>query len=146
MPESVAAMEQVASQVRAALEAADLSSFSGLLDPAVRWGAPDDSSPSCQNRAQVLRWYERGREAGVRAQVSETAVAGDRILVGLRVSGRAAPGGQEAAGPGSEAERWQVLTVRGGRIVDITGFDDRREAAARAGLTAGPGPAPGERA
>jgi hypothetical protein len=31
--------------------------------------------------------------------------------------------------------RWQVLTVRGGRIVDIVGFDDRSEAVTRAGAT-----------
>ena len=32
--------------------------------------------------------------------------------------------------------RWQVLAVRGGRITDIRGFDDRKAAAARAGVPA----------
>lgn len=104
----------------------------------MRWGAPDDGSPACQNRAQVLAWYERGRTAGVRVEVSETVVAGDRILVGLRVTGRGESPAQ-AAGSGGETGRWQVLTVRGGRVVDIVGYDERSQAAARAGLTSGPG-------
>jgi len=33
-------------------------------------------------------------------------------------------------------ERWQVLTLRGGRVADIRGFDDRAVAAARAGVPA----------
>jgi ketosteroid isomerase-like protein len=127
--DQLSATERIAQQVVAALAAADLSAFSDLLDPRVRWGAPDDPSPPCQSRSQVLAWYQRGRDAGVRATVCETVAAGDRILVGLRVAGP-----QSAPEPGGEANRWQVLTVRDGRIVDIVGFDERRDAAARAGL------------
>jgi ketosteroid isomerase-like protein len=126
MPKCEEAVENVAKQVKIALEAADLSAFSDLLDPDVHWGAPDDPSPSCQNRNQVLAWYQRGRDAGVRAQVREVEVRGDRILVGLQVNGR--PTADEQGG---SAERWQVLTVRDGRVVDIVGFDDRDEAVAR---------------
>jgi hypothetical protein len=119
--------EGIAARVRVALESADLTTFAELLDPHVRWGAPDEPTPSCQNRAQVLAWYQRGRDAGVQARVTEIVVHGDKILVGLKVAGNPA-----ARAPGGEAERWQVLTVGGDRIVDIRGFDDRREAAARA--------------
>jgi RimJ/RimL family protein N-acetyltransferase len=76
----------------------------------------------------VLDWYRRGRGAGNRARVTETVVAGDKILVGLKVSQATAPDG------GAESDRWQVLTVRAGQITDITGFGDRAEAAAWAGL------------
>jgi ketosteroid isomerase-like protein len=155
MTDQLSATERIARQIRVALEAADLSAFSDLLDPRVRWGAPDDPSPSCQSRAQVLAWYQRGRDAGVRATVCETVAAGDRILVGLRVTGRqevaepasrqvaepasrqvAEPASRQVAEPAGQANRWQVLTVRDGRIVDIVGFDGRGDAAARAGLTA----------
>jgi ketosteroid isomerase-like protein len=122
------AMESVARQVRTALESADLSAFGDLLDPDVRWGAPDATVPACRNRTQVLAWYERGRAAGARATVSEVTVLGDRLVVGLAVGGSGA-----ARERGGVALRWQVLTVQGGRIVDIVGFDDRSEALARAG-------------
>jgi hypothetical protein len=57
-------------------------------------------------------------------------VAGDRIVVGLTVLGNQA-GDDKTEGV---RQRWQVLTVRDGRVVDIVGFDDRADAAARAGL------------
>src|SRR5205823_5366164 len=95
-------------------------------------GAPDDPAPSCQNRDQVLQWYRRGRADGVRAQVTEMVVRADKILVGLKVVGN-----QAAAEAGDEADRWQVLAVRHGRIVDIRGFEDRATAASRVGLPMG---------
>jgi hypothetical protein len=118
--------EVIARQVKAALEAADVSAFSDLLDPHVRWGAPDDPVPPCQTRDQVLTWYQRGRDDGVRASVTEVVVGDDKLLVGLRVVGRAAED--------EPVDRWQVLTLGGGLVVDIRGFDDRGEAAARAGV------------
>jgi hypothetical protein len=119
-------MDAIAERVRAALESADLTAIAALLDPNVAWGAPDDRAPSCQNRQQVLSWYRRGRAAGVRAQVSELAVHGDKILVGLKVVGNRA-----AEDQGGDADRWQVLTIRGGHVVDIRGFEERSDAVAR---------------
>jgi RimJ/RimL family protein N-acetyltransferase len=117
----------IADRVRTAFESADLSAFSELVNPNVIWGAPDDPSPECQNRAQVLAWYQRGRDSGTRASVFEIVVLGDRLLVGLKVIGNRA-----ARARGGAAERWQLLTVAGGRIVDILGFEKREEAVARA--------------
>jgi hypothetical protein len=118
-------------QIKAALESGDLSTIGDLLDPEVRWGAPGDRAPSCQNRRQVLAWYRRGRQAGARARVTEIAAHGHKILVGLQVLGT-----PEAERRGGEVERWQVLTVAGAHIVDIRGFDDRREADAAVGTRA----------
>jgi hypothetical protein len=129
MPEHGKSAEWVARQVRMALEAADLSAFSDLLDPDVHWGPPDVPSPPCRNREQVLAWYQRGRDSGVRARVSEVAVLGDRILVGLKVTASQDSGG--------DIDRWQILTVRDGRVVDIVGFDERSDAVARAGHAPG---------
>jgi ketosteroid isomerase-like protein len=117
--------DDIAARVRLALESADLSAFSDLLDPNVTWGAPDDPRPACRNRNQVLAWYERGRESGVTAQVTDVAVYGDRILIGLVVHGN-----QAAQDRGGSALRWQVLSVREGKVVEIVGFDDRRDALA----------------
>jgi ketosteroid isomerase-like protein len=108
-----------------ALEHADLAGYRELLDPGVTWGAPDDPQPGCKNRDQVLAWYRRGRARGVRARVTETEVGVDRILVGLEVG---LEGGDDAP-----VRRWQVLTVRNGRIVDIRGFENRETALARMG-------------
>lgn len=124
------AMQRLAEQVRQALEAADLDAYSDLLDDGVRWGPPGDPVPPCRSRAQVLAWYRRSREAGVRTRVTETQVVGDKILVSLRVAGPA-----DATSPSPEADRWQVLTVRSGRVAEIVGFGDRDDAAAWAGLT-----------
>lgn len=59
----------------------------------------------------------------MRAQVVETELYGEKILVGLQVTGRAASGAPDAG-----ANRWQVLTVGRRGIVEIVGFDDRGDA------------------
>jgi ketosteroid isomerase-like protein len=122
------ATEVVAKQIRTALNSADLTELSHLLDPQVQWGAPDAKRASCQNREQVLTWYRKGRANGVRARVTEMVVRNDKILVGLKMAGDAT-----AAEAGDEANRWQILTLAAGRIVDIRGFEDRAEAASRLG-------------
>ena len=86
----------IAERVREALDGGDLSAITELLDPAVRWGAPDDMEGGCQNRKQVLDWYQRGREAGTRALVTEVVAKGDKILVGLKVRGT--PAAEELGG------------------------------------------------
>ena len=116
-------MDEIAVLVRMALVAEDLSAFTELLDPAVTWGAPGARNPSCKNRNQVLAWYQRGRDAGVRGSVYDVEVLGDRLLVTMSVRGT--ENGTERGGP---ALRFQVLTVRSGKVVDIVGFDDKTEA------------------
>jgi ketosteroid isomerase-like protein len=121
--------ERLAGLIGQALAADDLDAYADLLHPDVRWGAPGDPDPPCQDRAQVLAWYRGGRDAGVRARVTETVAAGDRILVGLRVSGT-----ETDPGVGGEVDRWQVLALRDGMVADIRGFDNRDDAATAAGL------------
>src|SRR5580692_198341 len=116
-------MDQVAGQVREALASESLSAFTALLDPDVTWGAPGARNPSCKNRNQVVAWYQRGRDAGVRGSVFDVEVIGDRLLVSMTVRGT-----ENAQERGGAALRYQVLTVRNDRIVDICGFDDRTEA------------------
>jgi hypothetical protein len=116
-------MDEIAELVRKALAAEDLSPFSELLDPAVTWGAPGARNPSCKNRNQVLAWYQRGRDAGVRGSVYDVEVLGDRLLVSMSVRGT-----ENANERGGAALRFQVLTVRSGKVVDIVGFDDKSEA------------------
>jgi len=125
MTEQRETMETIAGKVRIALESADLSAFKELLDPDVHWGAPDARRPACRNRDQVIDWYQRGRDAGVRGDVSDVAICGEQLLVTMTVRGTG-----DAEERGGAALRWQVLAVDRGRVVDIVGFDDRADAVA----------------
>ena len=128
IPESAA----LAGRVRLALESGDLDAIRDLLDPGARWGAPEGPSDAdCRDRGQVIAWWAGAHAGGARAVVTEVTVGAAALLVGLQVTGTPA-----ACDAGAAVQRWQVLTVRDGRIADIRGFDDRNAAAARAGLPA----------
>ena len=135
MPDNASATGEqagLAERVRFALESGDLDAIRDLLDPGARWGAPEGPSEfDCQNRDQVIAWWSGARAAGARAAVTEVTAGAGALLVGLEVTG--IPAADEA---GEAVERWQVLTLRGDRVVDIRGFDDRPVAAARAGVLA----------
>jgi ketosteroid isomerase-like protein len=135
MPDDASAAPESAvltERVRSALESGDLDAIRDLLDPSARWGAPEGPNDAdCHNRDQVIAWWGGARAAGARAVVTEVTAGTGTFLVGLEVTGT--PAAREAGGA---AERWQVLTVRGGRIADIRGFDNRAAAAARAGVPA----------
>lgn len=118
----------LAGRVKSALTEGDLDQIRLLLAPDVRWGGPEPSAWDCQDREQVLQWWGRAREEGVRARVTEVAQGASSLLVGLAVTGR--------DGEAAEERRWQVLTVREGLVVDIRGFDERAPAAAAAGISA----------
>lgn len=122
-------IDEVVEELRIAIESQDLAAFSDLLDPNVTWGAPGASSPTCRSKSQVLTWYERGQSSGASARVIEVVTEGDRVLVGLIVSGV-----KSARDEGGHTERWQVFTLRDGHIADIVGFDQRIEAAAWLGV------------
>ena len=123
MTTSFPSMEQLAEQIKVALHTGDTDAYSELLVPNVQWGPPGDTESGCHNRHQVLQWYKRGRELGVRATVIESLVRGDKILIGMVVTGNDATRQTDGA-----ANRWQVLTVARGTIVDIRGFEDRDDA------------------
>lgn len=126
MASDLVQMEQLARDVQAALQTADVTGYRELLDPDVTWGAPDDTQSGCRNRDRVLAWYRRGKSKGVRANVIETVVHNDKILVGL-----ANLDAQSSSDSGTQAQRWQILTVRDGLIVDIRGFEERAPAVSR---------------
>jgi hypothetical protein len=74
----------------------------------------------------VPAWYRRGRAKGVRADVFETVVVNDKILVGLDIFD-----GQSSSESGSQTHRWQILTVKDGLVIDIRGFEARDVAVSR---------------
>jgi ketosteroid isomerase-like protein len=111
--------------VRVAFSREDLSAVADLLDAHVTWGAAGARRPSCTTKAQVLTWFQTAWDAGVRARTVDVCVAGERVLVTLVVRGS-----RTARERGGGALRYQILTFRNGRIVDIAGFDDRESALA----------------
>ena len=100
-------------------------------DASARGAPAGPHAADCKNRDQVIAWWGSARAAGARAVVREVTAGAGTLLVGLEVTGT--PTAREAGGA---AERWQVLTLRDGRIVDIRGFADRAAAAGHAGVPA----------
>jgi hypothetical protein len=135
MPDDASAGQELyalIARVRLALESGDLDAIRDLLDPDARWGAPQGPSDAdCRNRDQVIARWAGARAAGMQAVVTEVTVGAGKLLIGLDVTG--APAAREAGGT---ARRWQVLTLRGNRIADIRGFEDRAAAVACAGVPA----------
>lgn len=113
-------VEGVALLLRSAMESADLEAIADLLAVNVTWGPPGDSSPPCRKKRQVLEWYERGKNSGASAHVSEVVVRGNHVLMGLVVSGT-----RGARDHGGHTVRWQVFTIADGHLTDIVGFDQR---------------------
>jgi hypothetical protein len=118
---------ELGGRLRIALELSDLGALEELLDPDVHWGSPDVPLAQCTNRDQVLAWWKRAHDEGTSARVTEMTAGKHTLLVGLRVRRRDAPG--------DEVERWQLLTVADGRVVEILGFEERAPALARAALS-----------
>jgi len=116
-------MDALATVVSSALQNGDLAAITALLANDVRWGAPEQSVPTCTSKSQVLRWYENAKLAGASADVVETIVLGQNILLGLKV--------RRDTGPDTESTtfvRWQVMSVEDDKIAEIRGYDSRVEA------------------
>ena len=135
MPDDASAVAEpaaLAGRVRAALESGDLDAIGDLLGHGARWGAPEGAGDAdCRSRDEIIARWASARAAGARAVVTEVTAGPGTLLVGMDVTGT--PAAREAGGT---ARRWQVLTVNGGRIIDVRGFGDRTEAAVRAGVPA----------
>jgi ketosteroid isomerase-like protein len=114
-------MESLAQRVRYAMEAIDLATMEELLAPDARWGAPEQEVPTCRDAKEILSWYELAQANGVSADITEVAVIGENIVVGLKIH----------ANPRTKSKvntRWQVLSVRDGRIAEIRGYETRGDA------------------
>ena len=118
--------EALLDSIRAALDSGGLDHVAALLAPDVTWGAPGSRNPPCKSDRDVLKWYQRGFDHGVRGRLVEVSPFGDNVLVAMMVSRGS------ATGNGDEVERWQVLALYEGLVTDIRGFQDRASAVAAA--------------
>lgn len=115
---------RIAERLREALETADPSLFMPLLHPQVRWGGEGDTPQTCRSRTDVLAWYGRLRDAGVRAHVEEVELRDHAVVLGMSLTGR-----------DRGADRvFQVFRLAGEQadalVVDIRGFPERGQALA----------------
>jgi hypothetical protein len=111
-------------RLRTALESGNLDAYAALLADDVRWGA------TCTNRADVLKHLGAMRAAGVETTLLECSRGSDAVLVGWTVRERS------RAGALREQSVYQVLGLRDGLIVEISGYPSRTEAAEHAGVLA----------
>ncbi len=116
-------MNDLAIAVRDALRRGDLGALASLLAPDVRWGAPEQSVPTCQNKRQVLRWYEAAQLAGASAEIVDVRVLGRHLVLRVMVTGN-----PRAESPTMSSMRWQVRSGEKGMSAEIRGYDSRREA------------------
>jgi hypothetical protein len=62
------------------------------------------------------------RDNGVRADITEIVIEGDNIVVGLKVVN------PDTSSKVTDTQRWQVLSVDGGLVSEIRGYETRHEA------------------
>ncbi len=113
---------QVAERLRAAFDTADLDLLAAILHPDVRWGG---GPAGCHNRAQVLEWYRVLHAQGVTSRVTEVAVYGDAVLLGLDVTRPA-----EHPRADRSAHAYQVFRLADGAVSYIHDHPNRDHALA----------------
>jgi len=123
--------QALAERIEAALTAEDLDQVAPLLADNVRWDDNDeDTEWTCHTRSEVLAWYRRALDSGVKARHVETVVQPQAVVIGWDISW---PEGQDWRPP----RRYHVFTVARDRVVDIRGFPDKEEALAFSGRREG---------
>jgi hypothetical protein len=123
----VNALDDIARRVRSAFESGDVQAFSAMLAPNAQWGAPEQKVPTCQNRQQILEWYQLAYDAGARATVTDVEMHGGNLVIGLQVTG--AP---RAKKKDQVQVRWQVLGVKDDLVTSICGYQRKGDAVASA--------------
>jgi len=117
--DDAAIARELATRLPEIVAGGDLAAVLPLLSPDVRWGPDGEDTPqTCHSRDDVARWFGGRLRAGLQPRLVETAVRGPRILMALAAS----------LPDGDSRERILVLTVRGGRVVDVRSAFDREHA------------------
>jgi ketosteroid isomerase-like protein len=114
-------MSEDAQRLRQAFASRQLDQLVGLMDAGVTWRGidqPGEDMPLCRDRTEVREVMGNALSRGVDAQPIIVAEAGDTVVVATRVQ------------PPGLVDLHQVITFRGGRIVPLQDYPDRRSAMA----------------
>jgi len=112
--------EMMAARLREAFASGDLALLGPLLDPGVRWGGEEETEQTCHNRSDVLAWYGQLQAAGVSAQITDTLVCQDAVVLTFEVAGR----DRGPDGPRPDVVH-QVFRLADGLVIDIRGYPQR---------------------
>jgi ketosteroid isomerase-like protein len=126
-----------AAVVRAAYDAYTRGDIAGMLDfvdSQLEWtyldpSAADPPPQTCHGRGELELQLRRQAELGLRSELEEVIAHGDRVVVSVHTPGVDARRVRQAGD-----RNYDVLTVRGGRIVAMRACHDRAEALALAGI------------
>jgi ketosteroid isomerase-like protein len=77
----------------------------------------------CHDREQVMETFRRQYDHGVRADFGEPVEVGDKVILDVRPYRRDQQGNKI-----DEQRLWQLLTIRGGKIVRIQDHTDQASA------------------
>ena len=112
----------------------DLEAMIELTDPdAVWWDRSDDpfgGTPHRGRDACMQHLAEILQLADLQAQPQEFIDAGDRVVVGVHLTGRG-----RASGVAFKEHEFHVFTLRGGKVTETREYRDRAEALEAAGLS-----------
>jgi SnoaL-like domain len=112
--------QEVADRLVTALQSENPQLLGSLLGPDVRWGGEEETEQTCHSRGDVLAWYRQLYDAGVRAQVTETLVREQAVMLTMALTGRES----DPAGPQQDVVH-QVFHLEAGLVVDIRGYPQR---------------------
>jgi hypothetical protein len=112
-------IDAVADQLRAALNARDMTAFRSLIAEGATWGdgGPDDER-TCHNRNEIIATYKRLLANGVRGTVTETTTGPHGVACRMEVEWP--DGSPNRRGP----TIYQAFSVTDGLVTRIAGYDD----------------------
>ncbi len=118
MATSDAQAAAVAAALPAVLAERSRDAFERMLAADVRWGGPQDTEQTCQDRRQAGDFYA-GLLAAVRLEVLEVSVHDSQVLAQLRTT-------RPQGAPDRASESRVLLTVEAGLVTDIRHVEDDR--------------------
>jgi ketosteroid isomerase-like protein len=113
----------------AAFHRGDVEAVADALDPQVRWyGAGDpDGEEACHNRDDATAFIRRALADGLTAELLDVRDAGERLVAVIHT--HAPPEWERSPDPHGE-----LVTIRGGKVVEMVVYATVEDALAAAGL------------